>query len=345
MRYHGGIWPADKPKVTGPALVTKEALMVFWWVNQNQTFAEEFHGGYLWSPKRNRNGARNQFYENMRRVAPGDLVFSFRDTRIGAIGVACSNGYDARKPTEFGQAGAQWSDEGWRVDVRYVELLHPIRPKDHIAAIRPLLPERYSPLQADGGGLQSVYLASLPDPLGNLLLDFLRQSGNQLELGGGPGEVQDGRREEVINREEQQVEERLQGTERQQVILARRGQGIFRQNVQRFEKCCRITGVADPRFLVASHVLPWRHATNEQRLDGENGLLLSPNVDYLFDRGFISFRDDGVLLRAPSVSTDLFRRLGIPLEGEVNCGPFTEGQKNYLREHRRRIFLGPDAGE
>jgi hypothetical protein len=153
------------------------------------------------------------------------------------------------------------------------------------------------------------------------------------------------RNEEQIDHEEQQAEEEIRAatdigtTERQQLIRARRGQGLFRENVQRFERCCRITGVADPRFLIASHILPWRYATNPQRLDGENGLLLTPNVDYLFDRGFISFRDDGVLLLAPSVSADLFKRLGVPTEPEVNCGRFTEGQQAYLREHRGRIFL------
>ena len=65
--------------------------MRYWWVNQNQTYNQERDGGYIWSPKRNRNGARNQFYENMREVAPGDLVFSFRHANIVAIGVAASN--------------------------------------------------------------------------------------------------------------------------------------------------------------------------------------------------------------------------------------------------------------
>jgi hypothetical protein len=59
-------------------------------VNQNQTYRAEVSGGYLWSPKRNKNGARSQFYENMREVAPGDLVFSFRDTKIKAVGVCRS---------------------------------------------------------------------------------------------------------------------------------------------------------------------------------------------------------------------------------------------------------------
>lgn len=54
--------------------------MRYWWVNQNQTFRQEIEGGYLWSPKRNKNGNRNPFYEFMREVAPGDIVLSFCDT-------------------------------------------------------------------------------------------------------------------------------------------------------------------------------------------------------------------------------------------------------------------------
>jgi hypothetical protein len=89
--------------------------MRYWWVNQNQTYKQEMTGGYLWSPKRNRNGARNQFYENMREVAPGDLVFSFRDTKIVAIGVTSSNCYEAPQPEDFGVVGQNWDDIGWKV--------------------------------------------------------------------------------------------------------------------------------------------------------------------------------------------------------------------------------------
>jgi hypothetical protein len=48
--------------------------MHYWWVNQAQTHCHEIAGGYPWSPKRNANNARNQFYENMKIVAPGDLA-------------------------------------------------------------------------------------------------------------------------------------------------------------------------------------------------------------------------------------------------------------------------------
>ena len=48
----------------------------YWWVNQNQTFRQEIEGGYLWSPKRNKNGHRNPFYEFMREVAPRETSSS-----------------------------------------------------------------------------------------------------------------------------------------------------------------------------------------------------------------------------------------------------------------------------
>ena len=88
--------------------------MRYWWVNQNQTYRHEISGGYLWSPKRNANGARNPFYESMREVSPGDIIFSFRDTRIAALGIARSYCYESPKPTEFGTAGSYWEAIGGR---------------------------------------------------------------------------------------------------------------------------------------------------------------------------------------------------------------------------------------
>jgi len=126
--------------------------MRFWWVNQNQTHREEIRGNFMWSPKTNAKGARNQFYDNMRQVAPGDIVFSFYDTRIQAVGVVTGAAQTARKP-DFGNAGLNWSEEGWFVPVYYCAFETPIRPKDHIAILRHFLPPKYSPLQATGDGL------------------------------------------------------------------------------------------------------------------------------------------------------------------------------------------------
>ena len=135
--------------------------MRHWWVNQNQTYRHEVSGGYLWSRKRKSNDYRNPFYESMREVAPGDVIFSFFGTRIAALGIARSYCYESPKPTEFGSAGAYWEAIGWKIDVSFRELQSPVRPKDHIAELRSLLPKKYSPLRPNGDGLQSVYRAEV----------------------------------------------------------------------------------------------------------------------------------------------------------------------------------------
>ena len=200
--------------------------MRYWWVNQNQTYRHEVRGGYLWSPKRKTNLAANPFYDFMREVAPGDVVFSFADTLIRAIDIAASHAYEAPKPLEFGQAGAYWDKIVWRLDMRFSELRLPIKPSAHMEVLKPLLPDRYAPLRANGAGLQNVYLARVPDRLAAALVDLLG---------------------------------------------------------------------AAKSHLLASHCKPWRDASNEERLDGENGLLLTPSIDHLFGRGFIAFEDTGAL--------------------------------------------------
>jgi putative restriction endonuclease len=72
--------------------------MRHWWVNQNQAYRHEVEGRYLWSPKRSASGARNPFYESMREVSPGDLIVSFMDTRIQAVGIAESYCWESPKP-------------------------------------------------------------------------------------------------------------------------------------------------------------------------------------------------------------------------------------------------------
>jgi hypothetical protein len=148
--------------------------MRYWWVNQNQTFRAETRGNFMWSPKANANGARNPFYDFMQEASIGDVVFSFADTRIKALGIVTGQAQTAPKP-DFGSAGAYWSKEGWFVPVYYVSFDSPVRPKDHIEILRPFLPQRYSPLQANGDGLQGIYLTAVPDVLADALIGLIGQ--------------------------------------------------------------------------------------------------------------------------------------------------------------------------
>lgn len=315
----------------------------YWWVNQKQTHRHEIGGGYLWSPKRRADESRNRFYDNMKEVAPGDLVFSYWNTAVRAWGTLRSFGYDAPKPTEFGEAGRNWSQIGYRADVDYVRLTRPVEPRAAWDEIRRLLPEKYSPLNpANGRGLQSVYLAALPDELGALLWRLVADAGNDLQ-------VRDGRDLLVASAEEPERENwerhellaigaaEIESTEREALVKSRRGQGAFRLRVAQVERSCRITRVTNPAYLIASHIKPWRHATNDERLSAQNGLMLAPQADFLFDRGFISFGDGRVII-SPRADEKSLVKLGVDPDRPPEVGSFSSEQERFLEFHRAEIF-------
>jgi putative restriction endonuclease len=313
--------------------------MAFWWVNQSQTLRDEIGGGFIWSPKRNKNGAFNRFYENMKLVEPGDTILSFADQRIGHVGVATDRAATSSKP-DFGAKGENWNQEGWLVPVAWTKMTVPVRPKDLIDRLRPTLPVKYAPLTEDGNGLQSVYLAAIPEPMARVLM----QASPEIDNASKPIAVEI--ENEPVRRVEDQVEAAIRNdttidsTEKHQLTLARRGQGKFRRNLEQIEHYCRLTSVSDPRFLRASHIKPWRLCdTNQERLDGYNGLLLTPTFDHLFDKGYISFSDEGRIVVSDRFPETVRASVGLPTTQVANAAAFTDAQKEYLAFHRSKVFL------
>ena len=82
-----------------------------------------------------------------------------------------------------------------------------------------------------------------------------------------------------------------------------------------------------------------REALIVERLNGENGLLLTPTIDHLFDRGFISFDNSGELIVSPVSHAPSLNRMGIPMDRVINVGTFTDGQKHFLEYHRDSVLL------
>ncbi|MCG3175186.1 MAG: hypothetical protein MOGMAGMI_00108 [Candidatus Omnitrophica bacterium] len=325
--------------------------MRYWWVNQNQTFKHEVEGGYMWSPKTKANGALNHYYETMRMVARGDFIFSFKDRKIMAVGIARRAARTCPKPLEFGSAGAYWNEVGWRVEVTYRKLPHPIEPRAHMRVLGPLLPKKHAPLRLDGDGNQ-IYLTEVPKDLGQALIDligveaiaFLAERATIVAPPErGPGD--DAEDLPLIREWEQHLIKEVEQdptlivTEKEQVIKSRRGQGLFRNRVADYEKACRVTRVDDFDHLIASHIKPWKVANNNERIDGANGLMLTPTIDHLFDEGYISFRDNGNLLVSPVTPRPTLIKMGIPKSDDYNVGSFSQEQRHYLNYHRDMIFL------
>jgi hypothetical protein len=269
----------------------------------------------------------------MTEVAAGDFILSFCDTRIKALGVATGSAVSADKP-DFGGAGGNWDNEGWFVPVEFDEVENPVRPKDFISDLIPHLRGKYDPLQRTGDGNQGVYLAEVSEGFVEVILAHM---GTTLDAVAAkeivPPEPDDDRAQtELEGRTD------IGETQKKQLVQARRGQGIFKANVRLNEKSCRVTGISDAKLLIASHIKPWSRSSDFEKLDGCNGLLLSPHVDRLFDRGLISFGDDGTIVRSPLVASEIWEAWA--LDGVTNVGEFTSKQRVYLDYHRKHIFRG-----
>lgn len=127
----------------------------------------------------------------------------------------------------------------------------------------------------------------------------------------------------------------IHSTEKIQLVLARVGQGKFRKNVLARAKCCDVTGFEDASLLLASHILPWAKCkTDAQRLDANNGLLLSPNLDRLFDRGLITFDGNGAMLALGENLAALTQLVPSAFEGQdkLRKKPNSK-QQEYLKMH------------
>ncbi|HVF72320.1 MAG TPA: HNH endonuclease signature motif containing protein [Chthoniobacterales bacterium] len=214
-------------------------------------------------------------------------------------------------------------------------------------ALAPVLPERYSPIRSNGHGNQGVYLAEIPQKMALMLGQLISADVLRIVQGTRIEETPDAVDTELrgINEWEEletkriSEDRRLRETTRMALIKARVGQGLFRENLTKMEHRCRITGVTYRTHLFASHIKPWRESNNEERLNGENGLLLTPSIDHLFDRGFISFEDNGELLISDVAHRESVRRMGVETERVVRVGTFSTGQKDFLAHHRRAVFL------
>jgi hypothetical protein len=301
----------------------------FWWVNQNQTFEEEATAGVMWSPQTNKDGNRSPYYDNMRLIRRGDIIFSYAGTVIRAVGIAVREAYESVKPESFGSKGSNWLPIGWQVDVEYEHLDTQIKPKDFMAELATMLPEKYSPLRPDGVGNQA-YLFEISPEMGQFLLEIVHAPPLKLEVATLDELDFDSDEQEVI------ADDTLTETAKATLVLARRGQGSFRKRVHLIEVGCRVTQVTAEKLLVASHIKPWKAADNSERLSGNNGLFLSPHVDALFDKGYITFTKNGVMEVSSKLETDVLERWKI--DATKNVGKFNSEQAYFLEFHNQEVF-------
>lgn len=301
-------------------IITKDngsACMNFWWVNHGTSYKRELGDGYIWCPQVGPEDRHRESWVNVSRVRAGDVIFSYAKQHLHAVGIAQSNAFDA--PPREGYAANGWSKDGWEVSVTWQRLLEPFSLHGYVEDVQQFLPDVHSPLRRNGHATLT-YLSAISDAFSNWLL---HHSGANVSL------IEDLAADIEINNQQIPITQKLY------LHQARVGQGLYRREVLRLENKCRLTAVSDPAFLIASHIKPWRASTNLERLDRHNGLMLAPHVDRLFDKGWISFEDDGTLLVADAAVKTL-KAWALPVE--ANVGPFSDKKAPYLKFHREHVF-------
>lgn len=134
------------------------------------------------------------------------------------------------------------------------------------------------------------------------------------------------------------------GAVRRTATDVRIGQSGFRRAVlSAYSNRCCISGLAEPRLLNASHIVPWREDASN-RLNPQNGLALSMLHDKAFDIGLITVDEQfRVVVADQHRHTDdeflqqcLVRYHGRPISLPEKFMP----QQAFLEHHRENIFQG-----
>jgi predicted restriction endonuclease len=126
-------------------------------------------------------------------------------------------------------------------------------------------------------------------------------------------------------------------TERSGLVTSRVGQGAYRKRIiHRWEYKCAVTNFNKLDILIASHIVQWSKATDHERLDVNNGLLLSPTYDALFDKHLITFDNKGKIQLSDKIEYSTYQKIGVT--GREQIHDLSMYNVQYLDRHNQ-IFI------
>ncbi|QHE63102.1 HNH endonuclease [Rossellomorea vietnamensis] len=306
--------------------------MNYFLVFQNKSYKEEYKGGYMWAPQQNHLGQTFHHWTDMRNIKKGDIIFSSYGGQMLSVLIAKEDCVEHERPVDL-DGLELWQKEGFLIDAKYVNLNVPITYKVYMDTILELQGQKYAPFNKAGRG-NTGYVFRVTNELANFLFGLIEKTNGYAK-------------EKFItnNNLDKQVVQKIQRgldqpivldkTEKELIIKARIGQSIFKKSLLDLEPKCKLCGVSDTRFLIASHIKPWSQSNNQERLDANNGLLLCPNHDSLFDKGYISFDKKGKIIISPLVdeSTKIFMNIN-----ESIIINLSDSQREYILWHRENKY-------
>lgn len=303
--------------------------MNFYIVMQGRTYDEAKEKQVVWCSILDNSGQTPHSWERMKEIKKGDAIFHCVKGEIVAISTAQEDCGEGVNP--FDQSGVV----GHLFPAVYEELHFPISIKEHFDEIQPLLPVKYSPFQHNGDGNQG-FLYPCNEMLAIKLLELMsdaniyEENEEQLEFAMGL----------IAQKERNTLAPVLIETEAEAKVKIRKGQQKFRKQLMPlWDNQCALCGISLPGLLRASHSKPWKDATNDERLDPYNGILLCHNHDALYDQGYIAFDGTGKIHISSEIDQMDYVKYGIHEKMRVAR---VEENKKYFKWHKREIFRGKE---
>ncbi len=314
---------------------TADTKMNFYWVNIGATYQEVLQNKFLWaplfseSPKDKNDPSKGTkiihfpHWDNVGLVKRGDIIFCNFERNIQFIAVAKTDAYEADHPIT--RAFNTWQAKGNQVEIEIVDLETPLSIQGYISdsfKIR-FNAESNPKVICDNDSVFQGYMASLSDAAGVILLKLAGDSESIV--------VEKSRYFSQHSPSINENEKKQKPTTKLALAESRIGQGKFRKDLLAHWETCPITGVLNPDLLIASHIYPWSLSNDTERLDPYNGFLLAVHVDRLFDKGLISFSDNGKIIISPLLSSKDAKALGINVSLAISVEP---KHLPYLEKHR-----------
>jgi putative restriction endonuclease len=294
--------------------------MRFFWVNIGGSYKESINGNFLWAPNTTKDGKTTPtHWANIGKVEKGDVIFCCYNKEVKFVAQATKDAYDSDRPES--RTFKPWNTLGKKVE--YTIIHHDtdtpylaLQEKFGISISNQAIP----PLFTVKGRLQQMYMHELSAELGEQLIAFLGVSPS-LITPTAPFAIANG------------------PTTKTALIDVRVGQNLFRNAlINHWDGKCALTGLDNNELLIASHIKPWRACDNNERVNPNNGFLLSAHIDKLFDTGMISFDDNGRVIRSTQVTATTVATLSLNKYTKLRATNLHAETQEFLRWHRENIL-------
>lgn len=314
--------------------------MSIWWVNTGARFKAQIESSSLWCPnltpgKDGSFSAAQWHWSIIQDVRPGEFILVARDGFIEGIAVAQQAAIpNSVKPDTF-PTKDNWHNEGWLLPIKYVGFQKRMSRSSLIEGLFRYKTHR-SPFHINKDGAlegNQVYFAELP---GADAAEFFDRVSLALELQ-RPGALE--------NLQDMRAQDTREGvlipsaTEREAITKARIGQGQFRRNLlEKWDGRCAATGLEEAKLLKASHIVPWASATDEERINPFNGLLLSAAYDAAFDAHLIALTSEGKWENVAGLSPDALEKAGLGNIAQQSVAGLEDAHYCFIERHRRDAY-------